>query len=279
MLIIGILLSLVVGLILGMLGGGGAILTLPMLLYVLRVPPKDAIASSLIVVGTTSLVSMVSHARAGYVEWRIGALFGGAAMASAFIGGRLAAHVPAQILLVGFGAIMVAAAAMMMKGRKEPTSTQAARPLLMLGLGALVGVTSGLVGAGGGFLIVPALMLLGGLPMRQAIATSLFVISMQSAAGFLGHVGKVHLDLPLVAGITGAAVVGSLLGIALGKHVPVALLRRGFAWLVFGMGLLMFFKQLPFAFAASASVASLVGLAFLIRRESNATSLERATRA
>lgn len=268
MLILGAILSLFVGLLLGMLGGGGAILTLPMLVYVLHVDSKDAIASSLVVVGTTSFVGMLSHARAGVVQWRVGALFGVAAMAGAYAGGRLAAYIPGQVLLVAFGAIMVTTATLMMRPRKDAqdASKGTNAPVVML-LGALVGTLSGLVGAGGGFLIVPALSIFGGLPMRQAIGTSLFIIAMQSAAGFLGHMGHAHLDSTLLLVITSAAIVGSLMGTALGKHVPAPILRRGFAWFVVVMGMFMFFKQLPLPIAAVASVLTLIAVAIVLKRQ------------
>jgi uncharacterized protein len=268
MLVLGAVLSLFVGLLLGLLGGGGAILTLPMLVYVLHVDSKDAIASSLVVVGTTSFVGMLSHARAGAVQWRVGTLFGLAAMAGAFGGGRLAAVIPGHVLLVAFGVIMVTTSTLMMRGRKDTPETSGSinTPVVML-LGALVGLISGLVGAGGGFLIVPALSIFGGLPMRQAIGTSLFVIAMQSGAGFLGHMGHAHLNATLLVAITSSAILGSLAGTALSKHVPAPILRRGFAWFVVCMGMFMFFKQLSLPIAAAASALTLVAVTVVIKRQ------------
>ncbi|TKC94626.1 sulfite exporter TauE/SafE family protein [Polyangium fumosum] len=246
MLALGAALSLVIGVVLGMLGGGGAILMLPMLVYVLDVEPRAAIATSLFVVGVTALVSLAFHARRGHVRYRFGALFGGAAMGGAFVGGRLAHLVPEVVLLVTFGATMVVTAVVMLRGRGEASAerrdVRVERALL---LGAAVGGFSGLVGAGGGFLIVPVLVLFGGLAMREAVATSLLVITLQSFAGFAGHVAHAALDPGLVAVVASFAAFGSVAGALLGKHVSADALRRIFAWLVVAMGLFMLSKQLP----------------------------------
>jgi uncharacterized protein len=258
LLVLAAFLALAIGVTLGLLGGGGASLTLPMLVYALQVEPKTAIATSLLVVGATSLVGMTVHARAGFVRWKIGVTFGAAAMAGAYAGGRAAHFVPATLLLVLFGVVMVTTATLMLRGRKEDDASRPLRLPHVLALGAVVGVISGLVGAGGGFLIVPALVLFGGLPMREAIGTSLFVIGLQSFAGFAGHVKHVELDLLLVGVITAAAIVGSLAGARFASRVPAPLLRRAFAWLVLGMGMFLFAKQLPPLVAAGASALVLV---------------------
>lgn len=246
MLALGAALSLVIGVVLGMLGGGGAILMLPMLVYLLHVEPRAAIATSLFVVGVTALVSLFFHARRGHVRYRVGALFGAAAMAGAFVGGRLAHFVPEAFLLVAFGATMVVTAVVMLRGRGEaPAERSEVRVERALLLGGAVGCFSGLVGAGGGFLIVPALVLFGGLAMREAVATSLFVITLQSFAGFAGHVAHAALEPALIAVVTTFAAFGSVAGALLGKRVSADALRRVFAWLVVAMGLFMLSKQLP----------------------------------
>jgi uncharacterized membrane protein YfcA len=238
-------LSIVIGAVLGMLGGGGAILTMPMLVYVVDVDPRTAIATSLFVVGATSAVSAAMHARAGAVRWRTGGVFGVAAMTGAFGGGRLAAFVPSAVLLLVFAALMVGSALAML--RRSPAK-RAARSELAVGravvLGTSVGLISGLVGAGGGFMIVPTLALFGGLSMREAIGTSLFVIALQSFAGFAGHLAHVDLDVALTAAITAASVAGAIVGASVGKKVPAAALRTGFAWLVLAMGMLIFAAEL-----------------------------------
>ena len=246
MVVLAAALSLVIGVVLGMLGGGGAILMLPMLVYAVGLEPKAAIASSLFVVGTTSIAGMTMHARTGGVRWKVGAMFGAAAMAGAYAGGQVAHLVPGTVLLVLFGLVMVVTATAMLKGRKPGTDKPHALRLgRALGLGASVGVLSGLVGAGGGFLIVPALTLFGGLAMREAIGTSLFVIALQSFAGFAGQITHVHVEWTLVLLVTAAAFAGSLAGARLGAKLSPHGLRHGFAWLVIAMGLFMFAKQLP----------------------------------
>lgn len=269
MMVLAALLALVIGLVLGMLGGGGAILTLPMLVYVLHVEAKSAIATSLFVVGATSVMGTILHARAKNVRWKIGLIFGASAMAGAFAGGRTAHLLPGKVLLVAFALLMVATAIAMLRGRKEEGGATEPAIGRVLVLGAAVGILSGLVGAGGGFLIVPALTLFGGLALREAIATSLFVITLQSFAGFAGHAGHVQLDWSLVLIIAAAAVVGAIVGTTVGKKVPVSTLRRGFAWLVFAMGLFMFSRELPLAAALALGAGSLVVL-YLVTRKNNA---------
>ena len=208
-------LAVFVGIALGLLGGGGSILTVPLLAYVAGMEPKHAIAMSLLVVGVTSAIAAITHARAGRVRWRIAVLFGLVAMAGAYAGGRLARFIPGTVLLVAFAVIMIAAGLAMLRGRKDTTGADGDQrlPVVRIALlGMAVGLISGLVGAGGGFLLVPALALLGGLPMPIAVGTSLVVIAMQSFAGFAGHLASEQIDWRLAAFITAAAVVGALIG-------------------------------------------------------------------
>lgn len=237
-------LSLLIGVSLGLLGGGGSILTTPILIYALGVEPKAAIASSLLVVGVTSLAGMVQHARAGNVDWRTGLVFGGAGMVGAYAGGLVAGYLSATVLLVLFAAMMLATSLAMFRGRRDAGDTvkQATWKIVLDGL--VVGVVTGLVGAGGGFLVVPALALLGGLPMRRAVGTSLLVIALKSFAGYAGHAGHVTIDVPLVSLVAGTAVVGSIVGGQLGKLVSPESLRRGFAVFVLAMALFVLGKEL-----------------------------------
>jgi uncharacterized membrane protein YfcA len=265
MLILALVLSLTIGIVLGMLGGGGAILMLPMLVYAIGVEAKTAIAMSLFVVGATSVVGTSIHARTGTVRWTAGAIFGATAMAGAFAGGRLAHFIPASALLVLFGVVMVVTALAMLRDRKvAPGGEQNLRIGRILGIGAAVGFLSGLVGAGGGFLIVPALVLFAGLPMRESIGSSLFVITLQSFAGFAGHVTNVHIDWTLMFAIAGAAAAGSVLGARASSFVSPPRLRRAFAWLVMAMGLFMFAKQVPPIAAIAAGLVTMLAI-FLTR--------------
>lgn len=260
------LLSLAIGVVLGMLGGGGAILMLPMLVYAVGVEPKAAIATSLFVVGSTSLVGTLINARSRAVEWRIGLAFGAAAMAGAFGGGRLASLIPATVLLVGFAIMMLVTALAMLRGRGEPSGARAGFALgPVLTLGAGVGALSGLVGAGGGFLIVPALAIFGQLPMSKAIATSLFVITLQSFAGFGGHIGHAALDWATIAAVTSASVGGMIVGTQVSRKVSATTLRRGFAWLVILMGLFVIARQVSILVGAAVAAVTVLG-AFLITR-------------
>jgi len=246
-LVLTLVLSIAIGLSLGLLGGGGSILTVPILAYVAGLDAKEAIAASLFVVGVTSAVGVVSHARAGRVRWRTGLVFGGAAMAGAFGGGLLGGFVPGQILMVAFALMMLATAAAMIRGRRGSTEPRDGDlPVLtVLAEGLVVGLVTGIVGAGGGFLVVPALVLLGGLPMSAAVATSLLVIAMKSFAGLAGYLTTVQLDWPLVLAVTGAAVLGSFAGARLAGIIPEATLRRGFGYFVVVMGLFVLVQELP----------------------------------
>ena len=244
-------LSLVIGLSLGVLGGGGSILTVPILVYVAGFGPKEAIAASLFVVGVTSAVSVVSHARRGRVRWRTGLLFGAAGMAGAFVGGLLGGHIPGQILLIAFAVMMVATSIAMLRGRKKKDDGGAAPAKHELPLGrvlldgAVVGLITGLVGAGGGFLVVPALALLGGLPMAAAVGTSLVVIAMKSFAGLAGYLTSVQLDWGLVLAVTAAAIAGTLVGSRIAGRIPEDALRKAFGWFVLAMGTFVLTQQAP----------------------------------
>jgi uncharacterized membrane protein YfcA len=246
-----VILALIIGLLLGLLGGGGSVLTVPVMVYVVGLEPKSAIATSLIVVGTTSLVAVIGHWRAGRVCWKNALAFGLAGMTGAYGGGRVAAFIPGNILLILFAAVMLATAIAMLRGRKERAVPRSGSlcparvnvPAVVFD-GFLVGAINGLVGVGGGFVIVPALNLLGGLPMHAAIGTSLLVISMNSAAALAGYISHVGIDWHLVAIFTGAAVAGSLIGGLLSKRVSGTALRRVFGVFVMGVAGYLFYREL-----------------------------------
>ena len=249
-LILVLALSVVIGLSLGVLGGGGSILTVPILVYGAGFDAKEAIAASLFVVGVTSAVSVLSHARGGRVMWRTGLIFGGAGMAGAFVGGLLGGHIPGQILLIAFATMMVATSVAMLRGRKKKSDGDGpVKHELPLGRvlldGAVVGLVTGLVGAGGGFLVVPALALLGGLPMSVAVGTSLVVIAMKSFAGLAGYLTTVQLDWGVTLGVTAAAIIGTLAGSKLAGRIPEAALRKAFGWFVLAMGTFVLIQQAP----------------------------------
>lgn len=263
-------LAVFVGISLGLLGGGGSILTVPLLAYVAGLDAQHAIATSLLVVGVTSAVGAITHARAGRVRWKIAGMFGAAAMAGAYGGGRLAHLIPGNILLIAFSVIMIAAAVAMLRGRGD-LADESAGPLPVAKIvlqGAVVGTISGLVGAGGGFLLVPALALLGGLPMPAAVGTSLVVISMQSLAGLAGHLSTEAIDWKLAGMVTAAAVVGSIIGGLLTSRVEPAVLRKAFGWFVLAMAAFVLAEEanvwLGIAVAIVAAIAG--GMAFMCAR-------------
>ncbi|MHC3474834.1 sulfite exporter TauE/SafE family protein [Streptomyces sp. 7R007] len=237
--------SLLIGVSLGILGGGGSILTVPILVYLAGMETKQAIATSLFVVGVTSAAGVVSHARAGRVRWRTGLLFGLAGMTGAYASGRLAEFIPGTVLLVAFALMMIATAVAMIRGRRQaPKKVHHELPVMHVLLdGIVVGLVTGLVGAGGGFLVVPALALLGGLPMTVAVGTSLLVISMKSFAGLAGYLASVHIDWTLAAVITATAVIGSLVGGLLAGRIPQDALRKSFGWFVAVMGVFVLSQQ------------------------------------
>ncbi|MCY9783545.1 sulfite exporter TauE/SafE family protein [Nocardiopsis sp. EMB25] len=266
-------LAVVVGLTLGLLGGGGSILMVPLLTYVAGMGPKEAIAASLFVVGTTSLISTFTHARRGNVRWRTGLVFGAAGMAGAFLGGLAGGHIPGTLLMIAFALMMVATAVAMLRGRKGSRAGGGEHrggdlPLKRIVLdGLAVGAVTGLVGAGGGFLVVPALALLGGLAMPVAVGTSLLVIAMKSFAGLAGYLTTVSLDWTLVATVTVAAVAGSFVGALLTSRVPEPVLRKGFGGFVLVMGVFVLTQELPAPFGlVTVIVAAVVaGLAAACR--------------
>jgi hypothetical protein len=247
----------------------------PLLVYVADLPAKEAIATSLLVVGATSAVGVLPHARAGRVRWRTGLIFGLVGMTGAYAGGRLVEFIPAAFLLTGFGVMMLATAIAMIRGRRNTEGKPVPHevPVLRVILdGIVVGLVTGLVGAGGGFLVVPALALLGGLPMPVAVGTSLVVIAMKSFAGLAGYLSSVSINWGLAAAVTVAAIVGSMLGGRLTGRVPADLLRKSFGWFVVVMGVFVLAQQLPTGLAlglvvlAALTMAGTVAMAVVRRR-------------
>ncbi|TNH31111.1 sulfite exporter TauE/SafE family protein [Micromonospora orduensis] len=241
-------LAVLIGVSLGLLGGGGSILAVPLLVYVADLPAKEAIATSLLVVGATSAVGVIPHARAHRVRWRTGLIFGFAGMTGAYAGGRLAEFIPAGFLLTGFAVMMLATAVAMIRGRRSAEGKPVPHELPVFRViidGIVVGLVTGLVGAGGGFLVVPALALLGGLPMPVAVGTSLVVIAMKSFAGLAGYLSSVHINWGLAAAVTAAAIAGSFVGGRLAGRIPADILRKSFGWFVVVMGVFVLAQQLP----------------------------------
>lgn len=235
MTLLGGVLAVIIGLTLGMLGGGGSILTVPVFVYALGIEPKAAIAMSLPVVGAAALVGALQQWRRGHVALATALPFGAAAMLGAFGGARLARDVNGHVQLALFAVVMLVAAVSMFRHARRPAGSTIATPprwslLLPIGLG--VGGLTGLVGAGGGFLIVPALVVLAGVPMITAVGTSLLVIAMNTLAGSLGYRGVVDVDWRLVSAFGGLTIVGILVGSHFVSRVPQEALKRAFALLL-----------------------------------------------
>jgi len=240
-------LSLIIGLLLGLLGGGGSILTVPMLVYLLHVEPKTAISTSFVVVGLSSVLALIPHARRHSVCWKSGVFFGLSGMSGAFLGGRLASHFSADLLMTLFALVSLSTGLLMLLGRTAATASDTPHApirvcplrvpfLRVLFDGFFVGGLTGMVGVGGGFLIVPALTLLVGLPMQGAIGTSLLIIVMNALAGLGGYSQHATLDLSLTLWVAAGALVGSCIGASLSGLINPRWLKRGFGLMVVTVG-------------------------------------------
>lgn len=246
MIVLGYVLALLVGLSLGLLGGGGSILTVPILNYVMGMGTQEAIATSLVIVALTSFIALIPHWRGKRVSFRVGLPFGLASMAGAFIGGWTAQFIPDVVLMLIFAIIMITTSVNMIRGKRRASDATEIPPKLWVSLviGAAVGAVTGLVGAGGGFLIVPALVIFGGLSMHLAIGTSLLTIVLKNGAALGGHIFAVSINWPVTLIFTAIAILGSLLGARLVTVIRPDSLRIGFGWFVLGMGVLVIATEL-----------------------------------
>ncbi|MBL7683929.1 MAG: sulfite exporter TauE/SafE family protein [Flavipsychrobacter sp.] len=262
--ILGYLASLLIGLSLGLIGGGGSILTVPVLVYLFGVDPVLATAYSLFIVGTTSLVGTYPKYKSGEVNLKTAIIFGiPSIIAVYFTRAVIVPAIPKEVFSIGdfvvtkallmmilFAILMVFASVSMIRDKKKNTDEAQEQkfnyPMIILE-GSLVGVLTGLVGAGGGFLIIPALVLLSKLPMKQAVGTSLLIIAAKSLIGFTGDLGTQTMDWTLLLSVTALAVVGIFAGNILSKKVSAASLKKGFGWFVLVMGIYIIIKELFFA--------------------------------
>jgi uncharacterized membrane protein YfcA len=241
--VIGLVLAGGIGLSLGLLGGGGSVLALPVLVYVMGVAPKSAVAMTLIIVGTVSLLGLIPHWRAGNVNLKTALVFGSATMVGTFTGAKVATLpvVSETFQMLLFAVVMLLAAGFMIYRSArpiQPDNPLAGYPkpickycwLWLLSEGLAVGLLTGLVGVGGGFAIVPALVLLAKIPMKQAIGTSLLIIIANSITGFLGYLGHVALDWHLIVSFIFAASLGTIPGAYLARYVPAQKLQKSFGY-------------------------------------------------
>ena len=250
MIFVGYALAALVGLSLGLMGGGGSILTVPIFVYVLHYDPKLAIAMSLPVVGITSLVGAIGHWKNGNVNVKSALAFGVLAMCGAFAGARLARLLNGSLQLALLATVMLAAAITMFRSARAgaPTASAVEPPRampvgLLVPVALTVGVLTGVVGIGGGFLVVPALVLMARVPMTQAVGTSLLVIAMNSASGFAGYLGHVDVPWAFMLGFTAVAVGGILAGTYLVRYVSQRALKQSFAVFLLVMGSYILYRN------------------------------------
>ncbi len=242
--------AILIGLALGMLGSGGSILTVPILVYLVGEPDKLAIAESLAIVGLIALVGAIPYGLKRQIDWVNVVWFGLPGMVGTYLGAYLSKWVPGAWQLGLFAVVMLLAAYLMFRPQQQVAQPQKRSHLKIILDGLVVGVLTGLVGVGGGFLIVPALVLLGGLPMHLAVGTSLLVVAMKSASGFYKYLHllpeqgyNVHWDIVLLFAALG--IVGSLFGGRLAASIPQLTLRRGFAGFLVVMGIFILWQNLP----------------------------------
>lgn len=247
-----ILAGIITGILLGIFGSGGSIITMPSLLYLLNVEPKSAIAMSLGIVAVTASLSALQHWRHGNVDLKITLIFGLFGVIGTYVGALVGVITPVIIQLSIFALVMYAAAWKMLKSTAQETSAlNNAEPhsnelkyAHIAFHGITVGVLTGIVGVGGGFLIVPALALLSGLSMKRAIGTSLSIVSLKSFAGFAGYAGSVAIDYQLMGVFTAIAVVGSIIGTQMGHRLPADLLKKGFGGFLLLVATYILFKSI-----------------------------------
>ncbi len=267
--ILGYIGAVVMGLSLGLIGGGGSILTVPILVYLFSVDAVLATAYSLFIVGLTALIGSFSHMRMGNIHWRTALVFGVPSILAVFatrawlvpalpdplfnIGGEAVSK--SLGMLIFFALLMVAAAYSMIRkvkpgtpafaGEKDNAQPPTFNYPLILGEGLVVGTITGLVGAGGGFLIIPALVLLAKLPMKQAVGTSLIIIAAKSLIGFTGDLrGNEVIDWNFLLLFSAIAIAGIIVGSILSKHVPNEKLKPAFGWFVLVMGVYIITREL-----------------------------------
>lgn len=262
--IIGYIASLIIGISLGLIGGGGSILTVPVLVYLFGVEPVLATAYSLFIVGSSSLVGALPKYKQGMVNLKTAIIFGIPSIAAVFATRKfIVPRIPKEVFSIGdfvvtksilmmvlFAILMVFASVSMIRDKKKTQEAENGEqkfnyPMILLE-GAVVGVLTGLVGAGGGFLIIPALVLFSKLPMKQAVGTSLLIIAAKSLIGFTGDLSNFTMDWKLLLSVTALAITGIFVGDALSKKIDGDKLKKGFGWFVLVMGVYIIVKELLF---------------------------------
>lgn len=229
---IALALTLLVGLSLGMLGSGGSIVMLPVLVYVGGVPAQAAVSMSLAIVGGTSVVGAYLRYRQGHYHWKATAIFSLSGVVGAFFGSMLTHLVSQQVLMLLFSALMLTVAVAMLRGRRKSDQKSECRVIRCIVIGGCVGVLTGFLGVGGGFLIVPALVLFAGIETNRAVGASLAIIAFNSASGIVGHLRQHALDWPLTLLFLAVAIMGMMVGTPIATRIPEQRLQVVFAWFV-----------------------------------------------
>ncbi len=258
--ILGYIGALCIGVILGLIGGGGSILTVPILVYLLYLNPVTATAYSLFVVGVSALVGAIHNIRKGLVDFRTAIVFAIPAFLAVYSTRKFVVpNIPEEIITIGdfvitknigimifFAFIMLLASVSMIRSKRkddqEETKVSYNYPLIFIE-GIIVGFLTGIVGAGGGFLIIPALVILAKLPMKKAIATSLLIIAIKSLIGFIGDVENLTIDWPFLLSFTGLSIAGIFIGMWLTNFIDGKKLKKGFGWFVLVMGVYIIIKE------------------------------------
>jgi len=254
--------ALIIGIVLGLIGGGGSILTVPVFVYLLGISPVIATGYSLFVVGITSLIGGSLYARKGLVDVKTAVVFAIPAFISVYLTRRYFIPIIPDVifetswfmltrgvaLMLFFGVIMLLAAYSMIREKNVTNDEESGElkfnyPLILIE-GLFVGVITGLVGAGGGFIIIPALVLLAKLPMKKAVGTSLIIIAVKSLIGFIGDVQNIVVDWNFLLVFSGIAIVGILIGIYLNNFIPGKKLKKSFGWFVIVMAVYILLKEL-----------------------------------
>ena len=256
---LGYLVSVLIGISLGLIGSGGSILTVPVLVYLFHIDPLLATTYSLCIVGLSSIAGVISRLRQKLVDFKVIFVFGAPSILGVFIARKyILSAIPAKFsiftntviskdsfIMLFFASLMLVSALSMIlgKNKKEMEGEKANYGLPLAFVGLLEGMVTGIVGAGGGFLIIPALVLLGKLPMKKAIASSLFIISIKSLVGFGGDLLHVNVDWKFLSIIIVLATLGIITGNYLNKTIDGAKLKKGFGWFVLLMSLIILFEQ------------------------------------
>jgi uncharacterized membrane protein YfcA len=239
-----LVLAALIGLSLGLLGSGGSIITLPVLVYIAHIPAQQAVGMSLVIVGGTSALGTLLNLRQRAFDWRAAMFFSVSGMIGAFVGAKFTPLVSAPMLMFLFGALMLVVGIRMLRNGEVKAASHECRPPRCLAVGVVVGMLTGFLGVGGGFLILPALVLFAGLEMKPAIGTSLAIIAVNCIGGMIGQLRCVNFDWRLTLVFLLVAMAGMFAGAVFAKKLSAAVLRRGFAWCVVLLGFVLVARNL-----------------------------------